>query len=59
MSCPACEAKRRHTPEDWKHHPLAGHGSPGGNVWTCEEARLAHEEDVQRQVAEARKGDAQ
>ena len=24
--CPACVAKRRHIPEDWKYHPLAGHG---------------------------------
>ena len=24
--CAACEAKRVHTAEDWRHHPLAGHG---------------------------------
>lgn len=24
--CPACEGNLRHTEEDWKHHPLRGHG---------------------------------
>ena len=25
-TCPACIAKRPHTPEDWANHPGAGHG---------------------------------
>jgi hypothetical protein len=33
MTCPACAAKRLHTPEDWAQHPLAGHGF-NGTLWT-------------------------
>ena len=25
-TCPACAEKRMHTPDDWRHHPLKGHG---------------------------------
>jgi hypothetical protein len=32
--CPACENKRVHTPEDWKHHPYAGHGYQDGQGWS-------------------------
>jgi hypothetical protein len=28
--CPACAAKRVHTPEEWKLHPMAGHGCYDG-----------------------------
>jgi len=31
--CPACENKRLHGPEDWAHHPYAGHGF-NGQAWT-------------------------
>lgn len=31
--CPACANKRLHTPDDWFHHPHAGHGF-NGNTWT-------------------------
>ena len=31
--CPACEAKRLHTPEEMKYHPYAGHGFNGAE-WT-------------------------
>ena len=24
--CPACQARRRHRPEEWQHHPKAGTG---------------------------------
>lgn len=33
MICPACIEGRRHTTEDWLHHPYAGHGW-NGNKWT-------------------------
>jgi hypothetical protein len=26
-TCPACAAKRRHTAEDWEHHPDRGSGA--------------------------------
>lgn len=39
MTCPACAAKRLHTPEDWAHHPYARHGFTG-SVWTHPD--LAH-----------------
>ena len=32
--CPACIAKLRHTPEDWKNHPYAGHGYQSGQGWS-------------------------
>jgi hypothetical protein len=25
-SCAACVGQRTHTPQEWKNHPLAGHG---------------------------------
>ncbi len=40
MTCPACAAKRRHTPEDWAHHPYARHGYAAGQGWTHPD--LAH-----------------
>jgi hypothetical protein len=32
--CPACQAKRLHTPEDWKLHPYAGHGYTKEGGWS-------------------------
>jgi hypothetical protein len=34
MTCPACQEKRRHTAEDWQHHPLAGNGFTVETGWT-------------------------
>lgn len=34
MTCPACEEKRLHTPEDWSHHPYKGHGYTKEWGWT-------------------------
>jgi hypothetical protein len=34
MNCPACAAKRTHTPDDWALHPYAGHGYAQGQGWT-------------------------
>jgi hypothetical protein len=33
-TCPACIEKRLHTPEEWRLHPLAGHGKNGGEGWS-------------------------
>ena len=32
--CKACITKTRHTPEDWKNHPLATHGYVKETGWT-------------------------
>jgi hypothetical protein len=32
-ACPACVAKRVHTDEEWKLHPMRGHGCYDGR-WT-------------------------
>ena len=47
--CPACEAKRLHTPEEMKYHPYAGHGF-NGSVWTHPDL------DPARQTAAAAEG---
>ncbi len=51
--CPACIAKRIHTPEELAlHHPLAGHGCYDGR-WTSKEAEQAHIEEVRKWKGEA------
>lgn len=52
--CPACLAKRLHSKEDWKNHPLAGHGFYSGQGWSSEQARIAHELDESAREAKAR-----
>jgi len=42
-SCPACANRRLHTPEEWKNHPLAGHGYSPETGWSSPEAKAAHE----------------
>lgn len=45
--CPACEAHRRHTLEDWQaHHPYATHGYVLEQGWT-------HEDLTEQKKAEA------
>ena len=41
--CPACSAARVHTPADWQHHPLAGHGYTQETGWTSEAAKAQSE----------------
>jgi len=33
-ACPACKEQRVHTDEEWKHHPLHGHGLGGDGKYT-------------------------
>lgn len=33
-ACPACREKRIHTDEEWKNHPLRGHGFADNRGWT-------------------------
>lgn len=42
MICAACQARRCHTPEEWKNHPLAGHGFTRETGWTHPEAERLH-----------------
>ena len=44
--CSACTAKRIHTEDDWKNHPLARHGFVKEHGFTSEGAKLAHEADI-------------
>jgi hypothetical protein len=32
--CPACDAKRLHSEEEWKNHPLRGHGYTKEQGWS-------------------------
>src|SRR5262249_19302291 len=35
VTCDACDAKRRHTPAEWRqYHPDAGHGYTEGQGWS-------------------------
>jgi hypothetical protein len=45
--CPACAEGRVHTPEEWKNHPLAGHGLVAGRGWTHPDALAAHNAEVE------------
>ena len=51
--CPACSVKRLHSEEDWKNHPLAGHGFVKEQGWSCDEARIAFEIEVQTREAKS------
>lgn len=44
--CPACESKRTHTDEEWKNHPLAGHGFTPETGWTHPDAERLHNEEI-------------
>ena len=45
--CPACEVKRLHTEiETGGFHPLAGHGFYQGLGWSSEEAKAAHDAEI-------------
>jgi hypothetical protein len=48
--CEACVKRRCHTPEDWKRHPLAGHGH-NGIGWTHPAAEAAHAADIKSATA--------
>jgi hypothetical protein len=37
---------RCHTEEEWKNHPLAGHGF-NGSAWTHPDAKAAHDAEVE------------
>ena len=45
VTCPACLEKRLHTHEDWRNHPLAGHGYAPELGWTHPEAQRASEKE--------------
>ena len=46
--CPACEAHRVHSPEEWREfHPLAGHGYTRESGWTHEVLKAAVRGEVQ------------
>ena len=47
--CPACEAKRLHTPEEMKYHPYAGHGF-NGVEWTHRERDPARHAVAERAI---------
>jgi hypothetical protein len=51
--CPACRERRQHTAEDWKHHPLAGHGYDQFTGWSFpqKKADLPNEFDPAKPVA--------
>lgn len=57
--CTACPYKRQHTAEDWKSHPLAGHGYSREVGWTCEAARVAYEQDEAARVAREKEQEEQ
>jgi len=46
--CPACASQRCHTAQEWKNHPLAGHGYVQGHGWTHPEAARLHNKEAQR-----------
>lgn len=46
IDCAACQERRCHTAEEWKNHPLAGHGYTPETGWTHPEAQRAHEREV-------------
>jgi hypothetical protein len=41
-TCPACQQQRTHTGEEWRNHPLAGHGTGDGSRWTHERLSKWH-----------------
>jgi len=41
-TCAACTGERCHTAEEWKKHPLAGHGYSKETGWTHPEAERLH-----------------
>ena len=49
MSCPACEARRRHTQaEASEYHPLAGHGYQERQGWTSQAVKEKHDSEVEK-----------
>lgn len=45
LGCPACREMRCHTEEEWKHHPLRGHGFDDGK-WSHPDAEAEHKARV-------------
>lgn len=49
-TCAACMGERLHTAEEWKNHPLAGHGYTKESGWSHPDAKLAHDRDAEREA---------
>lgn len=45
-TCAACMGERLHTAEEWKNHPLAGHGFTKESGWSHPDAEVAHNQDI-------------